>query len=180
MTIDFSNEKELFRLIFCFIFVIAASLLMFLLIRKLRRDKKHGVFYEERTGKITTQQMCSIAVILPSFFEFLMNTYQQLISKWQYRDLTDLNYWYSILDMLFIVCAILVYLDSKIKWSIFLACIVQVYTFSGSIQTHLREGLNIHVVNFFVAFIYYVIVACVLIRVMYPMLFTRTGKVARL
>ena len=57
------NEQELFRLIFTIIFIIAAALLIFLLIRKNIRDKKFGMYYEERNGKITTQQMCSLTCV---------------------------------------------------------------------------------------------------------------------
>ena len=31
------------------------------------------MYYEERNGKVTTQQMCSLVIMLPAFFEFLMN-----------------------------------------------------------------------------------------------------------
>lgn len=174
------NEQELFRLIFTIIFVIAASLLLFLLIRKIRRDKKFGMYYEERNGKITTQQLCSLVIMLPAFFEFLMNTYYQLIRNLDTKELAELNYWYSILDLMFILCAILVYTNSSIKWTVLIVNIVQVYTFAPSITRHINEGITIPLVNFFVAFVYYIIVACVLLRIMFPFMFTRTGKVARL
>ncbi len=174
------NEQELFRLIFTIIFVIAASLLIFLLIRKLRRDRKFGMFYEERSGKITTQQLCALVIMLPAFFEFLMNTYYQLIRNLDTKEFAELNYWYSILDLMFILCAILVYTNSSIKWVVLITNIVQVYTFAPSITSHINEGFTIPLVNFIVAFVYYIIVACVLIRIMFPNFFVRTGKVARL
>ena len=174
------NEQELFRLIFTVIFVIAVALLLFLLIRKLRRDKLYGMYYEERNGKVTTMQLCALVIMLPAFFEFLMNTYYQLIRNLDTKELGELNYWYSILDLLFIMCAILVYTNSNIKWTVLVTCIVQVYTFAPSITRHINEGFTIPLVNFIVAFVYYVIVACVLIRIMFPHMFYRTGKVARL
>ena len=174
------NEQELFRLIFTIIFIIAIALLLFLLIRKLIRDKKYGMYYEERNGKVTTMQLCSLVIMLPAFFEFLMNTYYQLIRNLDTKELGELNYWYSILDLLFIMCAILVYTNSNIKWTVLVACIVQVYTFAPSITRHINEGFTIPLVNFIVAFVYYVIVACVLIRIMFPYMFYRTGRVARL
>lgn len=174
------NEQEFFRLVFTIIFVIAGALLIFLLVRKLIRDRKFGQFYEQRNGKITTQQLCSLVIMLPAFFEFLMNTYYQLIRNLDTKELGELNYWYSILDLLFILCAILVYTNSLIKWSVLVTSIVQVYTFGPSITRHLNEGISIPLVNFIVAFVYYVIVACVLIRIMFPHFFIRTGKVARL
>ncbi len=174
------NEQELFRLIFTVIFVIAVALLLFLLIRKLRRDKLYGMYYEERNGKVTTMQLCALVIMLPAFFEFLMNTYYQLIRNLDTKELGELNYWYSILDLLFILCAILVYTNSNIKWTVLVTCIVQVYTFAPSITRHINEGFTIPLVNFIVAFVYYVIVACVLIRIMFPYMFYRTGRVARL
>lgn len=174
------NEQELFRFIFTIIFIIAAALLIFLLIRKNIRDKKYGMYYEERNGKITTQQMCSLVIMLPAFFEFLMNTYYQLIRNLDTKELAELNYWYSILDLLFILCAILVYTNSSIKWIVLVTNVVQVYTFAPSITRHINDGLTIPLVNFIVAFVYYVIVACVLIRIMFPRFFVRTGKVARI
>ena len=174
------NEQELFRLIFTIIFVIAASLLIFLLIRKLVRDIRYRIYYEDRNGQVTQMQLCSLVIMLPAFFEFLMNTYYQLIRNFGTKELGDLNYWYSILDMLFILCAILVYVNSSIKWTVIVACVVQVYTFAPSITRHINEGFTIPLVNFIVAFVYYVIVACVLIRVLFPNTFIRTGKVARL
>ena len=174
------NEQELFRLIFTVIFVIAVALLLFLLIRKLRRDKLYGMYYEERNGKVTTMQLCALVIMLPAFFEFLMNTYYQLIRNLDTKELGELNYWYSILDLLFILCAILVYTNSNIKWTVLVTCIVQVYTFAPSITRHINEGFTIPLINFIVAFVYYVIVACVLIRIMFPHMFYRTGRVARL
>ena len=174
------NEQELFRLIFIIIFFIAFSLLIFLLIRKIHRDKKYGMYYEERSGKVTTQQICALVIIMPAFFEFLMNTYYQLIRNLEYRNIGELNYWYSILDLLFILCAILVYINSSIRWVILVTTVVQVYTFGPSITRHINEGFSIPLLNFFVAFVYYIIVACVLIRIMFPDMFVRTGKVARI
>lgn len=174
------NEQELFRLIFTIIFIIAAALLVFLLIRKMRRDKKFGMYYEERNGKVTTQQLCSLVIMLPAFFEFLMNTYYQLIRNLDTKELGELNYWFSILDLLFILCSILVYTNSNIKWAVLVTTIVQVYTFAPSITNHINEGFTIPVINFITAFVYYVVVGCVLIRIMFPFMFTRTGKVARL
>lgn len=174
------NEQEFFRLVFIIIFILATLLLLFLMIRKIVRDKRHGAFYEERMGDITTQRLCAIVVMMPAFFEFLMNTYTKVIQQIGHTALEEINYWYSILDLLFIITAILVYTNSSVKWMIFITCIVQVYTFGPSITRHINEGITVSVVNFFAAFVYYVIVACILIRVMYPQAFIRVGKVARL
>lgn len=170
-----TREHNMYSIAFIVIFSIAIVLLLFLLFRKLYIDKKYGVFYEEKQGVFPTRKLCVLVVMLPAFFEFLMNTYYHIYLK---KD--EANFWFSILDLLFILTAYFVYMDYPTKWMVFIMNIVQVYTFAPSIVNHIDEGISPTVVRFFISFIYYVIVACVMIRVMYPRMFVRTNKVARL
>ncbi len=170
-----TKEHNMFSIAFIIIFAIATSLLMFLLIRKLYRDRKYGMRFEEKLGGFSTQKLCALVIMMPAFFEFLMNTYYHVYLK---ND--EANLWFSTIDFLFLLCSYFVYRNLGIKWMILVMNVVQVYTFGPSISRHASDGFSPTLLRFFVSFIYYIIVACVLIRVMYPTMFVRKNKIARL
>ena len=165
----------MFSIAFIIIFAIATSLLLFLLIRKIYRDSKYGMYFEEKIGGFSTQKLCALVIMMPAFFEFLMNTYYHV-----YLQKDEANLWFSTIDLLFLICAFFVYRNLGIKWMVLIMNVVQVYTFGPSITRHINEDVSPTLVRFFISFVYYIIVACVLIRVMYPSMFVRKNKVARL
>lgn len=170
-----TKEHNIFSIAFIVVFAIAISLLMFLLIRKLYRDRKYGMFFEEKLGGFSTQKLCALVIMLPAFFEFLINSYYHV-----YLQKEEANFWFSIIDILFLICSMLVYRNISIKWMVLIMNVVQVYTFAPSIIRHINEEISPSIIRFIISFIYYVIVTCVLIRIMYPGMFVRKNKVARL
>ena len=168
-------------MVYTVLYIVMSLVLLYVIIRKIFLDRKFGPYHElTERKKVTTEKATAILTMFPAILAFIMNTYVQYLAFVRHGSGKG---FFAILDMLFILTAFLVYFNSPVKWSTYAICAIQLMTYGRQVGNYISTTDFDRRIIFYrstAAFVYYAIVVCVFIRLMYPHLFVRMKKVARL